>query len=251
MRLRCAPLAPGGDDLPLVDDGGAIVARLWRGRLRWRCADGALELIVLALSEPTLPDHEPTEPIAGAIARVLLALRAQAEAIGPMLSLLVAPAATFGADAIALADGVRLIAIDNDVDEACWDAALACGMPVYGVRGVCALDVARADATSAILALGLGGFTCGDRELAQLIEDRAGTRWRVAGADADAAVATVVVRGGFEAAEIRGAEGTWVDRGDEGSVRVVVRTPSGSCWTQPRFVAPRPAGHASGATHAC
>ncbi|HYE04817.1 MAG TPA: hypothetical protein VEL07_04770 [Planctomycetota bacterium] len=251
MRLRCAPLAPGGDDLPLVDDSGAIAARLWRGRLRWRCADGALDLIVLALSEAALPDHEPTEPVAGAIARVLLALRAQSHAIGPTLSLLVAPAATLGADAIRLADGIRLFAIDSDEDEACWDAALACGMPVYGVRGMCVLDVARADGTSALLALGLGGFTCGDLELVELIEDRAGTRWRVAGADADAAVATVIVRGGFEAARIPGASGAWQDRGDEGSVRVVVRAPGGSCWTQPRFVAPRPAGHASGATHAC
>ncbi len=250
MRLRCAPLAFDGDDLPLVDDDGAIVARLWRGRLRWRCADGALDLIVVALAAPTLPVGEPSEPVAGAIARVLVGLRAQAESIGPTLTLMVAPAATLGAESIALAEGVRLLAIDSDADEACWDAALACGLPVYGVRGVCVLDVARADPAAAILALGLGGFTCGDRELAELTEDRVGTGWRVAGDDADAAVATVIVRGGFEAATIRGPAGAWRDRGDEGLVRVVVRTPTGTCWTQPRFVAPRPAGQGTGATHA-
>jgi hypothetical protein len=85
-------------------------------------------------------------------------------------------------------------------------------------------------------ALAYGLFTCEEGlSVSALREDRAGVAWEV---DDDAAVATVVIRSGFEAARLAGRSGAWRDRGNEGYVRVTIRGRAGACWTQPRFIAP-------------
>ena len=52
---------------------------------------------------------------------------------------------------------------------------------------------------------------------------------------------TVIGRGGFELAATGGEAGSYTDSGQEGTVRVVLTSSAGTCWTQPRFIAPRQA----------
>lgn len=227
MRVRCRLLDTLTDSIPIDGAEGA----LWQARLWWPCSDARLDLRVLAAEALALPDAEPSEPVAGAIARVVAAT-----AGSHALLLLANPAEALGPSRIALADGVRLFAITSEADLACWDAVLALGIPVYGVRGTLVADLVRARPANFLSALAYGGVLCCEgMEPEALLEDRSGVRWTLP----SAGEAAVIVRQGFEVAHQTGREGSWVDRGNEAYVRVELRTAAGSCWTQPRFIAPR------------
>ncbi len=226
-----------GDGETHVRDADGVVCTLWIARLAWHCADRPLDLRVVASTAIELPACEPSEPVPSAIARVLAAIRGS----GAQL-LLANPALALGRERIGLAEGVRLFAIANAADEACWDAMLSLGQPVYGVRGVAACSVRSGSATSLLSALAYGLYTCEEGlTLAALEEDRGGIAIEMPpGCDGDAAV---VVRGGFEAARLSGHRLNWRDLGSEGYVRLAISARDGDgrvgrCWTQPRFVAP-------------
>jgi len=230
MRVTC-DLLTGALPVAYGDDGTAIA--LWAHTGAWPCRERPLEFSVLAAAPIALPAAVAGEPVPGAIARL-----AHAALAGGGLLLLRAPGTAPGREQIAFAAGVRLFAITSAIDEACWDAALSLGLPIYGVRGRVVCAVRRPSPQALIAALAYGGFTCEDGlALARLDEDRAGVRWQVV--DPGAIETTVVVRGGFPAARLTGPTGEWRDRGNEGYVRLVVSGPGGCCWTQPRFIAPR------------
>ncbi len=223
-------MSAAGDTVVLEAD--KPIAPLWNARLDWRCRDVPVALQVLAAEPVSLPAPEPTEPAEGAIARL-----AQAIAGTGALILLRNPAQAFGPGRMSFAEGARLLAIASPEDEACWDEALSLGRPSYGVRGRLACEVLSARPASVLSALAYGLFVCEQGlALSRLLEDRSHVEWDCGQADASA---SVVIRGGFEAAVIPGAQGAWQDRGTEIYVRVVVRAGSGACWTQPRFIAPR------------
>ncbi len=223
-------LAADAAAIPVHDSDGKSVGELWSRRLDWRCRDRRLDLQVIAVEPVALPEPEPSEPPESAIARIETAV-----ARTGTLILLRNPSEAFGPGRISFTEGVRLFSIASDADEACWDAMLSLGQPVYGVRGLIACEVLRPHPASVLSALAYGLFVCEEgARLVSLLEDRAGVAWEVADA---AAKATVVIRGGYEAAILTGASGSWKDRGNEGYVRVVVRAGEGACWTQPRFIA--------------
>ena len=232
VRLTCEPLAAplGIGDLLVRDDHGHTACTLWTQVARWSCKDTELEIQVIAPEPLPLPMPEASEPAPGAIARIIQALSG-----GGGLLLLRNPASAFGAAKIAFAQGVRLFAIAEAADEACWDAMLSLGQPVYGVRGTVACACRTAHPGAVISALAYGTFTCEEGLAVSLLdESRQGVKWTLP-VEAETAV---IVRDGFEAGRIRGVSGEWQDRGSEGFVRLVMRSPSGSAWTQPRFIAP-------------
>jgi hypothetical protein len=233
------PLAANPTDhLPLFGDDGVERGRAWRHAVQWRCSDAELALTILAAEPVDLPGPEPSEPAAGAIAR----LNRATAAVGGLL-LLTNPTQSFGTRRIALATGVRLIAIAGDGDLACWDVLLSRGVPVYGVRGTVAFQAIRPDAYALLSALAYGNYTC-EEGLRPTRFEESPTGVEV---DADQDLeAIITVREGFEAARLRGRSIRWRDGGSEGYVRLELRGPSGSCWTQPRFVA-QPHGHPHGA----
>jgi hypothetical protein len=235
MRVTCDPLAAdgsaAGDQLPLA--AAVPIAPLWTQRLRWQCRERLLDLQVIFAEPLALPSSEPSEPVEGALARVCRAVAGTGA-----LVLLRNPAQAFGTGRIAFADGARLLGIASEADEACWDAVLSLGRPIYGVRGTLACEVMSAHPASVLSALAYGMFVCEEgMTLRSLVEDRSQVSWDAGRADATAAV---IIRDGFEAAQVSGASGQWRDQGPEGYVRVVIRAGQGTCWTQPRFLAGRP-----------
>lgn len=232
VRLTCEPLLSldGTSDLLVHDDQGHTACTLWTHVARWSCKDAGLAIQVIAPEPIPLPEPEATEPAPGALARLTQALMGS----GGLL-LLRNPAMAFGAERIALAQGVRLFAIAEPADEACWDAMLSLGQPVYGVRGIVACACRTAHPGAVISALAYGTFTCEEGlAVSVLDESRQGVKWTLP-VEAETAV---IVRDGFEAGRIRGVSGEWSDRGSEGYVRLVMRSPAGGAWTQPRFIAP-------------
>jgi len=232
VRLTCEPLsAPtGSSDLPVRDDQGRVACTLWTHVARWTCKDAELAIQVIAPEAIVLPTPEASEPAPGALARLVQALLGS----GGLL-LLRNPAAAFGPQRIAFSQGVRLFAIAEAADEACWDAMLSLGQPVYGVRGTIACACRTAHPGAVISALAYGTFTCEEAlAVSVLDESRQGVKWTLP-VEADTAV---IVRDGFEAGRLRGVSGEWQDRGSEGYVRLVMRSSSGCAWTQPRFIAP-------------
>jgi hypothetical protein len=232
VRLTCEPLsAPDGTgELPVRDDQGRVACALWSHVARWVCKDVELAIQVIAPEAVALPAPEASEPAPGAIARLTQALMGS----GGLL-LLRNPASAFGPEKIAFAQNVRLFAIASAEDEATWDAMLSLGQPVYGVRGTVACACRTAHPGAVISALAYGTFTCEEGlAVAVLDESRQGVKWTLP-VEAETAV---IVRDGFEAGRIRGAAGQWQDRGSEGFVRLVMRAPGGTAWTQPRFIAP-------------
>lgn len=227
MRVRL-PLAEASEGLcPIV---GAEPAALWCVRRRWPCRDAALAITILAPEPVALPDPDPALPAASALASALAA----AQPRGALL-VLDNPAEAFGPERIAWAAGVRLLAIASPEDEACWDALLSQGRPCYAVRGTLWVEVWRPRPANVLSALSFGAFVaCDGLEPLAVEESPRHIAWRMA----EAVAAEVVVRGGFVAARLAGAEGRYDDRGQEGYVRVVLRGAHGACWTQPRFVAP-------------
>lgn len=230
MRLTCQPLsiAPGDNELPVhAADGRRAV--LWASRQDWQCSDHLLRLLILGPEPIALPVPESSEPAAGAVARLDRAVRGQ----GGIIALL-NPAQAFGPERIAFTEGIRLFAIAEPADEACWDAMLSLARPVYGLRGTIACECLSLHPGALISALAYGNFVCEEGlTLEAFDEHRIGVDWR-AGVDTEAAV---IVRGGFEAARVSGRAVTWRDRGNEGYVRLVIRGGGGAVWTQPRFVA--------------
>jgi hypothetical protein len=234
MRVT-ADLFADGSSIPILDGAGAVCANLWTQAGTWACRDAPLEFRVYAPEAIALPEAEPTEPVVGALARLLQALRGT----GAVL-MLGNPATALGPQRILYAEGVRLFAISDPADEAAWDALLAHGQPVYGVRGLATLEVMRPTAQAVLSALSYGLFTADEGlTLSGLHEDRAGV---VYVADRPT-TATVIIRGGFEAGTLTGTAGEpvrYVDSGKEASVRLVIRDAAGNrCSTQPRFVVPQ------------
>jgi hypothetical protein len=239
VRVTLEPLSatPADDTVRIAGPAGPLGV-LWTSVLAWRCQGQLLQLQLLAAEPVALPAYEASEPASGALARLQQALLRH----GGLL-VLRNPAAAFSPERIALASGVRLFAVADPADEACWDAALSLGQPVYGLRGVISCSVATAHPAAVISALAYGNFCCEEGlTLERLEEDRSGVRL----AARLPIAAAVIVRGGFEAARLQGAEVRWDDQGNEGYVRVVARATGGCCWTQPRFIAPRQPGAAAG-----
>jgi hypothetical protein len=232
VRLTFQPLAVGLDASRVSVHGpSGQVGSLWTRVLEWRCRDHILRLQILAAEEIGLPENEESEPVTGAIARLQQALHGS----GGLLVLRNASEA-FGPGQIALTSGVRLFSITQAQDEACWDAALSLAQPVYALRGTVACECSSSHPAAVISALAYGNFVCEEGlSLERLDEDRTGVRV-VAGEPIDA---TVIIRGGFEAARLHGPDVRWEDRGNESYVRLVVRSATGTLWTQPRFVGPR------------
>lgn len=196
----------------------------------WRCKDGELEVQVIAPEPIDLPEAEASEPVPGAIGRLVRAIMGSG-----VLLMLRNPATSVGAEKIAFAEGARLFAITTAADEAAWDAMLTLGQPVYGVRGTIACACRTAHPGAVISALAYGTFTCEEGlPVAVLDESRQGVKWSLP-QDAET---VVIIRNGFEAGHIKGTAGEWRDRGSEGYVRLVMRSSRGTAWTQPRFIAP-------------
>lgn len=216
-----------------IRSGGAFACQLWSARLAWSCHDAELQAQILAAESLPLPGHEPSESVPGALARLIGALHGT----GAVLILL-NPAQALGQDRIAYAEGVRCFGIGTEADEACWDAILSLGRPVYGLRGTVHGEVDRITPHAVLSALSYGVFTCSEGlELAQFTEHSHGVSYAVApGSNAEAAV---IVSGGFRARSIAGDAGEWIDQGAERYVRLVITANQGRCWTQPRFIAPR------------
>ncbi|MEK7411860.1 MAG: hypothetical protein AAB263_00920 [Planctomycetota bacterium] len=229
MRLRLRPLDITGDSVAV--HGSPQSLSLWHHRLSWTCRQTPLDLRILGVEPVSLPSAEPSEPVPSAIARVMQTIAGQ----GALL-LLANPTQALGTTHMAFAEGVRLIGITNDDDVACWDALLALGQPCYGVRGDLVVEVSSPRASSVISALAYGLFTCHDGvELTTFAESQLGVQWQTS----ESIDASVIGRGGFEIATSHGTTGSHTDTGREGTVRVVLRSGPRSCWTQPRFVAPR------------
>jgi hypothetical protein len=227
MQVRLDLCEPGDGEVAVIGGQGSLK----RWRLEWVCAGIPLKLLIVAEEPIALPAAEPSEPVPSAIARVLQSLHGH-QALLALLN----PAEALGVERILLAEGVRLFAITNDADLACWHAALDRQVPVYALRGVVVCDLVRPTASNALSALAYGAFTACEGLVPNSIgEDRQGLRWDLP----EVAETTIVIRGGFEAECISGAQGAYVDRGHEGWVRAEMTSASGSCWTQPRFVAPR------------
>jgi hypothetical protein len=227
MRVTLRPLDAAGDEVPLEGCAGS----LWSGRIDWDCRDARLRAAILATEPCAMPEREPSEPVPGALARLLAAVRGRRA-----LVLLIDPVEALGPERIGLAEGVRLLGVAGEGGLACWDRALTLGLPMYGVRGTVACDLVRPTPANVLGSLGFGAFTCEEGLVpAELSEDPHGVAWRLP----TPGEASVVVRGGFEAARIVGAAGSWRDAGSEGYVRIEFAAGGGRCWTQPRFVAPR------------
>jgi hypothetical protein len=229
MRLELSPLAAQGDVCQV--SGGPDGLHLWHARLQWTCQGTLLDLRVLAPEPISLPTAEETEAVPGAIARCVRACAGN----GALL-LLANPAEALGTERIALAEGVRLFAIASEADAACWDALLALGQPCYGIRDRLAVEVLRPRPANLLSALSFGVFYAHDGlEPLSLEESPKHVAWTCAGP----VQAEVLGKRGFTLAESVGPAGRYDDRGNEGVVRVVLRAGGQSCWTQPRFVAPR------------
>jgi hypothetical protein len=232
VRLIGTPLAaPRGESLiPFSAADGQVMTKLWSHVLWWPTDQHVLDIQVIAPEAVVLPTPEPSEPPAGAISRLTNAL------IGTGgLVILRNPAAAFGRERILFASGVRLFAITSEADEQCWDAMLTHGQPIYGIRDTVACPVRQAHPAAIISALAYGTFTCeAGLSVAVLDETRSGVSWELP----ENAETSVIVRDGFEADRITGHKGAWKDRGNENYVRLMMRSASGSAWTQPRFIAP-------------
>jgi hypothetical protein len=229
MRLELSPLATQGDACPV--SGGPEGFHLWHARLLWNCRGTRLDLRVLAPEPITLPPPEETEAIPGAIARCVRACAGH----GALL-LLANPSEALGTERIALAEGIRLFAITSEADVQCWDALLALGQPCYGVRDRLAVEVLRPRPANLLSALSFGVFYAHDGlEPLSLEESPKHLAWTCA----EPVQAEVLGKRGFTLAELDGPTGRYDDRGNEGVVRAVLRAGGRSCWTQPRFVAPR------------
>ncbi len=229
MRLQLDPLAAIGDACPI--HGGPKDLTLWHARLAWTCQGTSLDLRVLAPEPLALPLPEASEAVPGAIARCVRACAGS----GALL-LLANPSAALGVERIALAEGIRLMAITSEADEACWDALLALGQPCYGVRGTITVEVIRPRPANLLSALSFGVFYASDGlDPVALDESPRHVAWTCA----EPVNAEVLGRRGFTLASTNGTSGRYDDLGNEGVIRVVLRAGSRTCWTQPRFIAPR------------
>jgi hypothetical protein len=229
MRLSLRPLETTGDACPV--EGGPPGLTLWHARLAWTCRGVPLDLRVFAPEPLALPPPEASEAVPSAIARCV---RACAGSGG--LLLLANPATALGPERIALAEGIRLMAITDATDEVCWDALLAFGQPCYGVRGTLAVEVLRPRPANILSALSFGVFYAADGLMPDTLDE---SPRHVAWACNEPVKAEVIGRQGFTLASVAGTAGRYDDLGNEGVVRVVLRAGERACWTQPRFVAPR------------
>lgn len=162
------------------------------------------------------------------------------------LLILVNPDEALGEDHMAHVMGCHLMAITSPARELCWDAALAKGLPIYGVRDELRLTMTRIRATSVLSALAFGVFDCRNgSDLSGLsIEDhREGVRWAGGPESMETAI---VLREGYEIPQAPGPAGEWRDRGNEGVVRLRAQAGDATLWSQPRFIMPGAQGMPQG-----
>jgi len=196
----------------------------------------ALDLRLISL-EPIPAESlktDPREGVEAAITRFAKQFR-----FPEALLILVNPAQALGEEHMAHAQGCGLLAIETGEGELCWDAALAKGLPIYGLRDELRMVCRRVAATSVLSALAFGVFDCrqgAELEAVQVHDDRNGVAW--SGGPDDLQV-SVILREGYEVHQANGPAGQWRDRGNEGVVRLRMTTPSGAkLWSQPRFIMP-------------
>ena len=118
---------------------------------------------------------------------------------------------------------VGLLAITDGSRELCWDAALAKGLPIYGLRDELRLSMTRLRAASVLSALAFGVFDCRNgADLNQVVIDdhREGVRWSGGPQQMET---TVVLREGYEIPQAAGAQGEWRDRGSRRSAPALQR----------------------------
>lgn len=201
-----------------------------------------LSLLILSLAAPeTVPSALPGEGVEATLARMTRLYR-----YPESLMILCNPDQALGEQHMVHAQGCGLLAIDSPEREACWDAALAKGLPIYGVRDEIRCSCRRLSAASVFASLAFGNFTC-RRGLPHLsiTDDRRSVSWQ---GGPDGLSTTVIIREGFEAATIAGGSGRWADRGSEGVVRLRQVADDGQLWSQPRFIMPAAQGPVAGLT---
>jgi len=230
--FSCTPDATRGPWVAVRDETGAELAGgLWTHRACWPSVQGPLDLQVLADAALDLPRSTPDEPAVGVLARLL-----QACPVGRSAVCLHYPGRNFAPEQAGLLEGVRLIGVADEDDQAWWDAALSAGHLCYALRGRLRfqLSSARPDVGTVFVGLACGLFACEDGlAVHELVEEPGVTRWCWDDPEAHTAV---IVRDGYEAARF-GHEGRWRDQGSEGYVRLSASSPAGGrLLTQPRLV---------------
>lgn len=215
--------------------GGAPLCTLWTQVYRWRCADTDLHMRVVAGAPQEVLASEPTEPLAGAIAR-LTAHHAFPESVCCLLD----PGVALAEDRLRWAWGLRAMGLGREADETIWDQAWLSGIAAYGLCGRLRLTLhGKVDAQSVLLALGYGHvLACAGDVVERWEETSRGLSWRLR----TPGEVAILGGGGFELARLGGLEGTWCDHGDEGLVRAVVSAGGARCWSQPRLVRTVPGG---------
>jgi hypothetical protein len=232
--LDCIGRLTAGDGISLFTASDGSRVELFHRSARLACSDGELAVVLIAVEDLPAPEALAGENVVAALARLSATYR-----YPDALLWLPEPAQALGADRMAHAEGARLVSIDTADDEACWDAALSKGLPIYGLRGEIVASVRRATSIDLLGALAYGLFHCREGLVATVItEERSGVSWEIPAAES----VQVILRDGFEAASIPGPSGSWTDRGDEAVVRLVASGSEGRLWTQPRFIMPLPPG---------
>ena len=213
-----------------------LVESLYRLANCAETSDGRrLDLRLISLEAPAEDAllWSPDESVEGVLARL-----AQQFRYPQALLILANPEEALGEEHMAHAMGCGLLAIDEPSRELCWDAALAKGLPIYGIRDELRLSLTRQRASSILSALAFGVFDCRNGTALDevSVEDhREGVRWSGV---PDSAQTVIVLREGYEIPQPPGAEGAWRDRGNEGVVRLRMRADDACLWSQPRFVMP-------------
>ncbi|TVR13233.1 MAG: hypothetical protein EA401_07335 [Planctomycetota bacterium] len=198
--------------------------------------DRPLQLTVISLAEIPPLQAQAGEGVEALIARISRSYR-----YPEALVLCNNPDTALGPEHMAHAQGCGVLAIDTAQRELCWDAALGKGLPCYGIRDMLRLDCTRPNPQAALSALAFGLYFCHDGwPGVRITEDRQGISW--ASEDGCNLQARVLIRDGFEVACIEGPQGSWKDRGDEGTVRLHLSNGVHNIWTQPRFIMPRNPG---------
>lgn len=232
IEIDSRALCHGSDPSIAVAGGSLYLSRVSLPQ----ASDRPLQVTIISIEEVQPQQPQPGEGVEALIARLTREFR-----YPQALVLLANPETALGPEHMAHAQGCGLIAIDSPERELCWDAALGKGLPCYGVRDTLHLECPRATPQAALSALAFGLFTCHNGWTGlQINEDRNGVSW--SSEDGRSVQARVLVRDGFEMASMDGAQGSWRDRGDEGTVRLHISDGTHAVWTQPRFIMPQSPG---------
>jgi hypothetical protein len=221
------------------DDQGRALAELWRASVDWPCrgADGRavrVQARLIGTEAIALPVLALDQPVPVALAALVHAVRGHGALVA-----LERPGEVLQ-QGVGAAEGIRLLAVYDEADEAAWDALVSGGQPTYAVRDRLAMWMDQPDPSMVLSSLAFGGFICHrNLPLTHFEEDRTGVAYI---ADRPT-TATVLIKDSFEAGRLIGSPGAtvrWTDGGREGVVRLCITDESGGCcWSQPRMVVPR------------